>query len=150
MNTRTASFSNLSSLPAAARTVLALLERLAHGSLELRLPDGATLQFGAGAAPHATLQVLQWRAVECCLKAGDIGFAEGWIEGDWSTPDLRALLAVFVANRAELERLVYGSWWGSLAHRLIHRLHRNSRRGSAKNIHAHYGLGNAYYRLWLM
>jgi cyclopropane-fatty-acyl-phospholipid synthase len=149
MNTRTASFSTPSTPPATARTVLALLERLAHGSLEVRLPDGATLQFGGGAAPHATLQVLHWRAFERCLKAGDIGFAEGWIEGDWSTPDLQSLLALFVANRGALERLVYGSWWGSLAHRLLHRLRRNSRRGSAKNIHAHYDLGNTFYRLWL-
>jgi len=45
--------------------------------------------------------------------------------------------------------VVYGSWWGGLLYRARHLLNRNSRRGSRKNIHAHYDLGNAFYRLWL-
>jgi len=45
--------------------------------------------------------------------------------------------------------VIYGSWWGSLLGRVRHWLNRNSRSGSRKNIHAHYDLGNAFYRLWL-
>jgi cyclopropane-fatty-acyl-phospholipid synthase len=45
--------------------------------------------------------------------------------------------------------MVYGSWWGSLLYRAKHFFNRNSRRGSRKNIHAHYDLGNEFYRLWL-
>jgi cyclopropane-fatty-acyl-phospholipid synthase len=45
--------------------------------------------------------------------------------------------------------VIYGSWWGSLLYRARHLLRRNSRRGSKKNIHAHYDLGNPFYRLWL-
>jgi cyclopropane-fatty-acyl-phospholipid synthase len=44
---------------------------------------------------------------------------------------------------------VYGSWWGGLLYRLRHALNRNSRRGSARNVHAHYDLGNPFYALWL-
>jgi len=43
----------------------------------------------------------------------------------------------------------YGRWWGRLLYRMRHLRHRNSRRGSRKNIHAHYDLGNPFYRLWL-
>ena len=49
------------------------------------------------------------------LQAGDIGFAEGFIAGEWDSPDLTALLTLLIANRDALERIVYGSWWGSLA-----------------------------------
>jgi cyclopropane-fatty-acyl-phospholipid synthase len=59
------------------------------------------------------------------------------------------LLKLFLANREEIDSLVFGTWWGSLLYRAKHLLHRNSRRGSKKNIHAHYDLGNSFYRLWL-
>jgi len=48
-----------------------------------------------------------------------------------------------------MESVIYGTWWGSLAYRIRHLLNRNSRKGSRKNIHAHYDLGNPFYRLWL-
>jgi len=138
-------------VPAAARIVLRLLEGLRHGALEMRLPDGSRLHFGAdgATAPRASIFLHDWKPFAAALKSGDIGFAEAYIDGGWSTPDLAALLAVFVANRDALEGAVYGRWWGSLAHRLRHLLHRNSRRGSRKNVHAHYDLGNDFYHLWL-
>ena len=138
--------------PAAARAVLRLLAGLPFGALDLRLPDGTIARFGstAGArAARAAITLHNWKPFAAALRSGDVGFAETYIAGDWSSPDLAALLAVFVANRDALEPAVYGGWWGSLAHRLRHLLHRNSRRGSRKNIHAHYDLGNEFYRLWL-
>jgi len=49
-------------VPAAARAVLRLLERLRHGSLELRLPDGTSARFGSRAAgePHAAMRLANW------------------------------------------------------------------------------------------
>lgn len=83
------------------------------------------------------------------LKSGDIGFAESYIAGDWTTPDLTALLRVLVQNRRELDAVVFGTWWGRLAYRARHLLNRNNKANSRKNIHAHYDLGNAFYALWL-
>ena len=136
-------------VPMAARPVLHLLERLRHGTLDIRLPSGEQLHFGSGGELRATLRLRNWNAATAALKSGDIGFAETFIAGDWSTPDLAALLKLFIANRDEMEALVYGRWWGALLHRARHLFNRNSRRGSKKNIHAHYDLGNAFYRLWL-
>ena len=138
-------------VPPAALAVLRLLERLRHGSLELRLPDGTSARFGSRAAgePHAAMRLANWNVFGAALKAGDIGVAESYIAGDWTSPDLPALLGLFIANRDAIESVVYGSWWGSLLHRLRHFANRNSRRGSRKNIQAHYDLGNAFYRLWL-
>ncbi len=139
------------SAPAAARAVFALLGRLRHGTLVVHLPDGGTAHFGSAAdgEPRAGISLLNWNVCSAALKTGDIGFAETFIAGDWTTPDLAALLRLFVANRDDIESVVYGSWWGALLYRARHWLNRNSRRGSRRNIHAHYDLGNEFYRLWL-
>ena len=137
-----------SRLPAAARAVLAVLARLEQGALELHLPDGSTRRLGQGAVT-ATVHVSDWKVFSRALSSGDIGFAEGYIAGEWDSPDPTAVLSLLIANRDALERVVYGSWWGSLLYRAKHALHRNSRRGSAKNIHAHYDIGNTFYAQWL-
>jgi len=139
------------SAPAAARSVFRLLPRLRHGSLTLQLPDGSTSQFGTSrnGEPRAAMRLNNWNVCAAALRSGDIGFAESFIAGDWSSPDLTALLTLFVANRDHFERVVYGTWWGSLLYRAKHLLNHNSRNGSRKNIHAHYDLGNEFYGLWL-
>ncbi|MGZ5156330.1 MAG: class I SAM-dependent methyltransferase [Caldimonas sp.] len=139
------------SAPAAARAVFRLLAQLRRGSLDLRMPDGTMAHFGqqASGGPRAAIALRNWNACAAALKSGDIGFAETYIAGDWTTPDLATLLEVFTANRDAVEEVIYGSWWGALLYRARHLLNRNSRRGSRKNIHAHYDLGNPFYRLWL-
>ena len=135
-------------VPWAARAALGALRALRHGTLDLECPDGTALRFGHG-EPHATLTLLDWRACAATLKGGDIGFAESFIAGHWTTPDLARLLTLLARNRDALEALVYGRWWAALLHRARHALNRHSRRGSRRNAHAHYDLGNAFYGLWL-
>ena len=138
--------------PAAARAVFRLLKALRVGTLDVQLPDGTQAHFGSSAAPgepRAAIRLHDWKVCAAALKSGDIGFAETYIGGHWTSPDLVALLKLFIANREAVESVVYGSWWGSLAYRIKHLLNRNSRHGSRKNIHAHYDIGNPFYRLWL-
>ncbi len=135
--------------PAAARTVFKLLQRLRHGSLTVQLPDGSVQTLGDGQGLHATIHLHNWNVCNAALKSGDIGFAESYIAGDWTTPHLDDLMRLFLANRQALEDVIHGSWAGRLLYRLRHLLHRNTRSNSRKNIHAHYDLGNAFYRLWL-
>ncbi len=135
--------------PAAARTVFKLLQRLRHGSLTVQLPDGSVQTLGDGQGLHATIHLHNWNVCGAALKSGDIGFAESYIAGDWTTPHLDDLLRLFLANRQALADVIHGSWAGRLLYRLRHLLHRNTRSNSRKNIHAHYDLGNAFYRLWL-
>jgi cyclopropane-fatty-acyl-phospholipid synthase len=137
------------SAPPAAHAVLRLLKGLKHGSLNVQLPDGTALNFGDDLGPRAAIRLRNWKPCSAALKSGDIGFAESFIAGDWTSPDLTALLTLFIANRDDIQTIVYGTWWGSLLHRAKHLFNRNSRRGSKKNIHAHYDLGNEFYRLWL-
>ncbi len=144
------------SAPAAVRTTLQLLQRLRHGVLTVQLPDGTVQRFGhsqpeAEGAPalNAHLRLDNWNVCAASLKSGDIGFAETYFAGDWHTPNLSDLLRLLIANRRDIEDVVYGSWWGRLAYRLRHAMNRNSKSRSRKNIHAHYDLGNAFYSLWL-
>ncbi|MFN9744854.1 MAG: class I SAM-dependent methyltransferase [Betaproteobacteria bacterium] len=137
------------SAPAAARAVLRLLQGLQHGTLDVQFPDGSQARFGHGNEPRAAMRLHDWQVCGAALKSGDIGFAESWIAGHWSTPDLVTLLKLFIANRDAVEQVIYGTWWGRLAYRVKHLLNRNSRQGSRKNIHAHYDIGNPFYRLWL-
>ncbi len=135
--------------PLAARSVLKLLQNLKHGSLTVQLPDATMQRFGVQTLPHATLVLHNYKPLSAALKSGDIGFAEGFIAGDWSTPNLTELLRVLLKNRSVIDSVIFGHWAGRLLYRVKHLLHRNTRAGSQKNIHAHYDLGNDFYRLWL-
>ena len=104
--------------------------------------------YGDASAP-VSLELKNWNMFSAALRSGDIGFAESYIDGDWASSDLAGLIELLVRNRADIESLVYGSWWGNLAYRIRHLLNRNSKSGSRKNIHAHYDIGNPFYQLWL-
>ena len=137
------------SLPKAATRLLGLLTRLKIGTLTLHSPDGNCQVFGTHEAPFAALHIHRWSVCAEVLKSGDIGFAEGYMAGDWDTPDLAGLLRLLIANRTQIEGAIYGHWLGRLLYRVKHLLNRNNRTNSRKNIHAHYDLGNAFYELWL-
>jgi cyclopropane-fatty-acyl-phospholipid synthase len=137
-------------MPRSAATLLKLLENMRNGRLDLRLPDGAHCCFGdEQAGPHAHIEVHDWRLFDDVLARGDIGLAESYIDGGWHSPDLAALLTLLAANRDVLASAVYGQWWRLLAARVRHLFRANSRKGSRRNIMAHYDLGNDFYSLWL-
>ncbi|MBC3885682.1 SAM-dependent methyltransferase [Undibacterium griseum] len=137
--------------PAEARFVTGLLHKLEHGSLTIHFPDGQIACFGRAddGNRHVTLNLRNWQLCRATLKSGDIGFAESYIAGHWTTTHLAGLIELITRNRLQLESVIYGTWWGNLLYRIKHLLNRNSRSGSKKNIHAHYDIGNDFYRLWL-
>ena len=156
MNTTTTSApvaSSKQAMPAAARRVVGLLQHLQHGTLHVQWPDGHVEQFGtlpaSGQGLNATLHLHSWAPLTQALKSGDIGFAESYIAGEWTTNNLAELLQLLVANRRDMDELIFGNWLGRLFYRVRHLMHRNTRSNSKKNIHAHYDLGNAFYKLWL-
>lgn len=145
MNARTFSIKRMR----AEHTVMSLLQHLPSGILNLVLPDGSRHQFGSQQHTCAAMVIQDKAVFDRVLKAGDIGLAESYIDGHWHTPDLPSLLRLMIANREHLDAMVYGSWWGAAWYRIKHWFNRNSKTGSKKNIHAHYDLGNDFYRLWL-
>lgn len=136
--------------PAAARWMFKLLSQLRCGKIMLQCPDGRTLEFsGAQPGPHATLKLADWQVCSDILGRGDIGLAEAYIGERAGTDDLTQLLLLAAMNEQAIEEAIHGRWWATLAYRLRHWLRPNTRSGSRKNIHAHYDLGNDFYRLWL-
>ncbi|MES2934789.1 MAG: cyclopropane-fatty-acyl-phospholipid synthase family protein [Pseudomonadota bacterium] len=135
-------------MPPQAKLALKALAKLQYGALALKLPSGGSLHFG-DSSPPITLTLKNWQLFHAVLKSGDIGLAETYIDGHWHTDNLQGLIALFIRNRTAVESLIYGTWWGSLWYRVKHLFNRNSRSGSRKNIHAHYDIGNDFYRLWL-
>ena len=120
------------------------------GRLTVLLPNGEIHQLvGPQPGPAAVLDIKDYRFARRVLAAGDIGFAEGYMAGEWESPQLAALLSSFAHNSRHIQRLVEGHPLMRAANWLSHRMNRNSRSGSRKNIHAHYDLGNAFYAAWL-
>jgi cyclopropane-fatty-acyl-phospholipid synthase len=127
-----------------------MLPHLHDGRLQLTLPGGETIERrGRSPGPEAALVLRRWRALWRLLIEGDDGFSSSYIDGDWTTPDLAALLDLGIRNETALEPRSK-SWLLSLArNRLFHALRTNTRRGSRRNIAAHYDLGNNFFKEWL-
>jgi cyclopropane-fatty-acyl-phospholipid synthase len=124
-----------------------MLRRLEHGRLVIALPDGAIITHrGIRPGPDAWLELHNWRPLLALILRGDTGFAESYIAGDWSSPDLAAFLHFGAEN---MEGVAHGTWATRLVARLRHWNNRNSYRGSRRNIMAHYDLGNRFYARWL-
>lgn len=127
-----------------------LLSCIAFGSLIVETPTGERVRaVSRHEGPEATLILHRWRALRRLATKGDIGFAEGYIDGDWSSPDLTALIQLASVNTPALKRLMRGSAMLRAVHRLSHVLRSNTRGGSRRNIAFHYDLGNDFYSLWL-
>lgn len=123
---------------------------LATGSITGHLPDGTTRQLG-GRAPgfDAEVRILDWRALMRLATNGSIGWYQAWEAGEWDSPDPVPVFALFMANGETLGDTGRARGPFRWAARFAHWLNRNSRAGAARNIHAHYDLGNDFYAAWL-
>lgn len=135
-----------------AKTVfLKSLQNLTHGALELvcgerRYYFGECTRQGACATIHVHNDDFFRKAV----FGGDIGAGESYMDGDWTSPDLMAVIRLAVRNLAAIEsssRLLGAVNW--VKSRLAHRLRSNTVAGSRANIEAHYDLSNDFFRLFL-
>ena len=135
----------------ARKLVLARLEELHWG--RLTIAEGAnSREFGSGRPdqPSTTVVVHSPGFFSAVAFRGSLGAAEAYIDGAWSCDDIVALIRIMIRNESVL-RSVEGGWakLAAPAARVVHRLRRNTRRGSRRNIAAHYDLGNEFYGLFL-
>ncbi len=128
---------------------LSALEGIGDGRLTVTTPEGTRHHFGHQGT-EADLHIRDWRLLPRLALRGDVGLGEGWIAGDWHSDRLEGVLTVALRNLGSL------GGWGSPGRlqawrmRMVDRLVRiNSRRGSLRNIRAHYDVGNEFYQLWL-
>ena len=137
-------------LAEAQRLFFRALRDLRCGFLEIVCPE-ETYSFGDPASPLRGMAVIHdKRFFLRALSGADIGIGESYMDGDWSSPDLVALVRLCVRNLRLLDsRNRFFSAVRALTARLEHRLRANTIKGSRKNISAHYDLGNKFYELML-
>jgi cyclopropane-fatty-acyl-phospholipid synthase len=137
-------------LPRPARALFAILSRLRHGRLEIVAPGGQSFTFpGAVPGPDALLALEDWDVCAAILRRGDIGLAETFLAGRWTTPDLPALLSVAALNDGVLERANRSRLWSAVLRRLHRLCGVRARAASRRNVHARHDLGNDFYLRWL-
>lgn len=134
----------------ARQLFLQRLKQLRGGTLALCDSQGIETLGPADETLSARVEVSNPRLYRRLLLGGGLGAAESLIDGDWSCDDLTSLVRLFIRN------LHLADGWDNglaairaLVARFSHALRRNTRRGSLRNIRAHYDLGNDFYRLML-
>lgn len=149
----------------AQRSVLGAFSEMRKGHLRLELPDGSVHEFGDLGTPivlphglpsTAVIRITNAAFFKKCFWSGDIGFAESFMDGDWETPQLAAVIAWFVLNVENAPTLSGSARTRSWAlnalrfgNRVGHLLRPNSRSMSRRNISEHYDLSNDFFALWL-
>ena len=129
-----------------------LFRRLALlGEGRLTIADGGNQwQFGQGGGPVAYVRVLDRRFYREATINGSLGAGEAYLRGWWTTDDLTSLFRLFLRNLDVMDAMETGMARVGLAlAQRLHSLHKNSLKGSRENIHAHYDLGNDFFRLFL-
>ncbi len=126
-----------------------VLSRIHIGRLTMVSPSGMRLSHGTDDRAEGVLILRRWRALRRLLFQGDIAAAEAFIDGDWDSPDLAALIELAGLNMPTLSETFDANWLQRLRNRIKHRLNANTRRGSRRNIKHHYDLGNEFYSTWL-
>ena len=133
-----------------ASTLKAILGVGTVGRLDVVMPSGPRIVIGfedTGPSARVVMKSLMpaWRAA----TRGALGLAESYMRSEIDTPDLGAVLRFCLANFEQLEGTGNGPIRTRLWDRVWHQGRNNTRRGSRRNIAAHYDLGNEFYSLWL-
>lgn len=139
-----------SNLPRWFGAVFDTISGIRRGSFTFELPDGRLFCVeGDESGPAAFVQVRNADLFGRVVRDGEMGFAEAYIDAWWDTPDLQAVLDVALLNNEEMGRQFAGAAVVRWLERLRHWMNRNTKAGSARNIAAHYDLGNPFYGKWL-
>ena len=138
-----------------------LPERLARAGVRERLAGvtggtlhlteaGHTTTLGRPTDLSARVEVHDPRFWVEVATGGALGAAESYARGEWDSDDLTTTIRVLARDRAALAGLERGlARLRTPALRALHALHGNSRRGSQRNIAAHYDLGNDFFARFL-
>ena len=126
------------------------LSRIEAGELRAVFPSNFQKVYSGGqVGPTADIQINSWKLVPRLLLSGDMGLAESFLSGEWETSNLTQLILLGDINERALGNAVTPSKFINSIEKLSHQRRDNSKRGSRRNIAAHYDLGNEFYSHWL-
>ena len=129
---------------------IAMLATLKKGQITLVDPLGIIELGDLQSDLKCTIYMGDIKSYTKIALGGSHGSAQAYIDGLWSTDNLSELIRIFVRNRDVLVQMESGL--AKVAHYILRYWHagnRNTRKGSQKNIAAHYDLGNDFFRLFL-
>jgi cyclopropane-fatty-acyl-phospholipid synthase len=137
-------------LPRYFHAAYGVAKRLSRGRLDFVLPDGRRFRIeGPNPGPVAEITIHDNDIFARLIREGDLGFADAYLEGGWSTPDLQAFMDLVQSGN----EAVYDGYPAMGLLRAYEKfrfwLQSNTKKGSRKNIAYHYDLGNDFYKLWL-
>lgn len=136
-----------------SRTILySVLKRIRYGKLNIIEGDSRN-SFGSLQEDFPVEATITVKCPECfgsIVLGGSVGAGESYMAGCWAADDLTNIIRIFTRNHDALQAMDSKSaWLTSFFNKVSHRLRRNTKTGSLKNIHAHYDLGNDFYALFL-
>ncbi|MEM7430753.1 MAG: cyclopropane-fatty-acyl-phospholipid synthase family protein [Pseudomonadota bacterium] len=134
----------------AKKLLLSRLQRVTHGCLTIDEGGHKQVMGQTDAELQALITVHHPQFYSDVAFGGSIGAGEAYIRGDWTSPAPDLVVRLLLQNRDVLASVDSGwAWIAKSAQLALHWLNRNTRKGSRKNIAAHYDLGNEFYQLWL-
>ncbi len=137
-------------LPRYFAQVFKMLSKMEAGRLDITLSDGRTFRVeGSKPGPVAEVEIHDPDVFARLIREGELGFSDAYLEGHWSTPDLRAFMDLVHMGSETAYDGFTGKFLVQAYERLRFWLHRNNRKQAKKNISYHYDLGNDFYALWL-
>jgi cyclopropane-fatty-acyl-phospholipid synthase len=132
------------------RAIASVMDKVDIGGLVLSLPNGLKHEaLGVNSGPIGEIEVHHLRALRRWIVGGHIGFAESYMDGDWSSPDLQKVLDVALLNNESVGHGLPNWRFRAIINRLGHLMRRNTKAQAKRNIEAHYDLGNDFYEIWL-
>ncbi len=132
------------------KKILNWFKPIKRGSLTIAFPNKKSFQIiGEKAGFAADIKINNLRFFWRLFAEGEIGFGRAYMENDWQSEDLGALLDFALDNEEELQALIKELPLVRFFHDLRHKLNANSKAGSRKNISYHYDIGNEFYKEWL-
>lgn len=131
-------------------TILAAIGRLIRrGRLVVELQDGRRRTYeGPDEGPSAEVRLHDTRLLRRLMAVGAIGLADGYIDGEFDSPELASLIELGALNLEDggrvpeqIERAGKAAW-RRIGNAVVPR-------GPLSRIVEHYDLGNDFFALWL-
>ena len=126
------------------------LSKIKYGELSVTFPSGSMQSFtGINSAHKADLTINNYKFISKILKRKSVGFAESYMDGDFSSSNLTNLLLLAFRNENHFLVNLKSNIFFNIYSKFKHFLNENTKSQSKKNIQYHYDLGNNFYTKWL-